>query len=254
MPGQQTNDSIITHPEYARTYHHYLQHGSSPEDAARLAHEHTRQFLAAGPPTAAAPPAAVAPPKKKSKAKVVLAVVGAVVLIAIVSNAMSGGEPKPATDTTAAGDSSAAKPAPGKPKPAVKAKAAGIGAPVRDGKFEFVVLSQKCGVAKVGNQYIGETAQGQFCLVTMTVKNIGDKSQMFDSSSQKAFNASGQEYSADSGASLYANEGTATFLNEINPGNQVKGTVVFDIPKGASLTKLELHDSPFSGGIGVALK
>ncbi|MEV0154254.1 DUF4352 domain-containing protein [Micromonospora sp. NPDC050686] len=138
----------------------------------------------------------------------------------------------------------------GEDKPAKTAK---IGQPARDGKFEFTVKSAKCGVAKIGNSTIGQKAQGQFCLVTMTVKNIGKEAQMFDGSSQKAYAADGTEYSADGGAALYANENAETFLNDINPGNQVSGVVVFDIPKNVKLAKLELHDSPFSGGVTVAL-
>ncbi len=132
-------------------------------------------------------------------------------------------------------------------------KKAGIGAPVRDGKFEFVVTSQKCGVPRVGGQYLNHNAQGQFCLIAVTVKNIGDVPQTLDASSQKAFNAAGQELAADGEASIYANEDHQTFLNQINPGNSVKGILVFDIPKGAALQRLELHDSPFSGGVEVSL-
>ncbi|SCE99374.1 DUF4352 domain-containing protein [Micromonospora mirobrigensis] len=133
------------------------------------------------------------------------------------------------------------------------AKTAKIGKPARDGKFEFTVKSAKCGVAKIGDSTLGAKAQGQFCLVTMTVKNIGKEAQMFDGSSQKAYAADGTEYSADGGAAIYANQNAETFLNDINPGNQVSGVVVFDIPKKVKLTKLELHDSPFSGGVDVAL-
>jgi hypothetical protein len=133
------------------------------------------------------------------------------------------------------------------------AKTAKIGQPARDGKFEFTVKSSKCGVAKVGSSMLGDKAQGQFCLITINVKNIGKESQMFDGSSQKAYAANGTEYSSDSGAAIYANENAETFLNDINPGNQVTGVVVFDIPKNVKLTKLELHDSAFSGGVTVAL-
>ncbi|MEV5766013.1 DUF4352 domain-containing protein [Micromonospora sp. NPDC052213] len=132
-------------------------------------------------------------------------------------------------------------------------KTAKIGQPARDGKFEFTVKSSKCGVAKVGDSVLGEKAQGQFCLVTINVKNIGKEAQMFDGSSQKAYAADGTEYSSDTGAAIYANKNAETFLNDINPGNQVTGVVVFDIPKNVKLTKLELHDSPFSGGVTVAL-
>jgi hypothetical protein len=134
------------------------------------------------------------------------------------------------------------------------AKTAKIGQPARDGKFEFTVKSSKCGVAKIGSDLLGQKAQGQFCLITVNVKNIGKEAQMFSDSSQKAYTADGTEYSADSGAAIYANKNAETFLNDINPGNQVSGVLVFDIPKKVTLTKLELHDSPFSGGVTVALK
>ncbi len=50
--------------------------------------------------------------------------------------------------------------------------------PVRDGKFEFVVTGVQPGLAEVGdNPYLTKKAQGQFVIVTVTVKNIGDKPQ-----------------------------------------------------------------------------
>lgn len=145
--------------------------------------------------------------------------------------------------------SSAPKPPPTKAAP----KNPGIGSPVRDGDFEFTVTSVGCGVNRVGSQYLGQDAQGQFCLVTTKVRNIGDSSQLFDASSQKAYNAAGQTYDADSTASLYANPNTETFLNQINPGNTVTGKIVFDIPAGQKITRLEFHDSAFSGGAEIAV-
>ncbi|MGS2619529.1 DUF4352 domain-containing protein [Micromonospora sp. LZ34] len=133
------------------------------------------------------------------------------------------------------------------------AKTAKIGQPARDGKFEFTVKSAKCGVAKVGTSMLGDKAQGQFCLITINVKNIGKEPQTLDGSSQKAYTADGTEYSSDTEAGLYANKEQSTFFEEINPGNQVTGVFVFDIPKNVKLTKLELHDSMFSGGVTVAL-
>ncbi len=131
--------------------------------------------------------------------------------------------------------------------------AAKIGDAVRDGKFEFTAQKVKCGVAKVGDDLLGATAQGQFCLVTVKVKNIGKKAQMFSDSAQKAYGADGVEYATDSSAGFYANKNADTLLNEINPGNEITGVIVFDIPKKAKLTKLKLHDSVFSGGATVTL-
>ncbi|MFG2010592.1 DUF4352 domain-containing protein [Micromonospora sp. NPDC048868] len=150
-------------------------------------------------------------------------------------------------ETSSSGGDSAAK---GEEKAAKTAK---IGQPARDGKFEFTVKSSKCGVAKVGTSMLGDRAQGQFCLITVNVKNIGKEAQLLDGSSQKAYAADGTEYSSDTEAGLYANEDQTTFFEEINPGNQVTGVFVFDIPKSVKLTKLELHDSMFSGGVTVAL-
>lgn len=48
-------------------------------------------------------------------------------------------------------------------------------------------------------------------------------------------------------------EDNEVFLNEINPGNTVKGVLVFDMPKGTTPASIELHDSMLSGGVTVSL-
>ncbi|MFI7575878.1 DUF4352 domain-containing protein [Micromonospora sp. NPDC049497] len=166
----------------------------------------------------------------------------ATALIALGCGAGTTDEPA----SSAGGDTAAE----GEDKPAKTAK---VGQAARDGKFEFTVKSAKCGVAKVGTDLLGDKAQGQFCLITVNVKNIGKEPQTLIDSSQKAYAADGTEYSTDSEAAIYANKDQQTLFNEINPGNQVTGVLVFDIPKKVKLTKLELHDSLFSGGVEVAL-
>jgi hypothetical protein len=181
---------------------------------------------------------------------------GAIFVLLVVVSAANGGSKdkpaagaeKPAADVTqaAAAPSEAVPAAVPAPAPA----AAVIGTPVRDGKLEFTVTSIESGVPSVGSEAFGQKAQGQFVLMHLTIQNIGDKAQYFDGSSQKVFDAQGREFSADSGAAIYL-EDSNSFLNEINPGNTVTGTVVFDMPLGAAIAKLELHDSPFSGGVDV---
>lgn len=134
-------------------------------------------------------------------------------------------------------------------------KTAKIGEPARDGKFEFTILSIDCGEQTVGsNPYLTKTAQGQYCLVSLKVKNIGDESQSLFSSNQKLFNKDGQEYSADDTATIYASPGSESWYSNINPGNSVEGVIVFDIPKDQTPVKAELHDSAFSGGVEVHLE
>lgn len=129
--------------------------------------------------------------------------------------------------------------------------AAGIGAPVRDGKFEFVVNGVECGSTSVGDEYFGKQAQGQFCMLDVTVTNIGDEAQYFSGENVVLYNAEGQQYSADTEASIYLD--SSSVFEEINPGNTLTGTVVFDIPAGAAPAEVELKDSLFSGGVTVSL-
>lgn len=136
---------------------------------------------------------------------------------------------------------------------AIKEELPKIGDEVRDGKFEFTIHSMNCGQTVVGeNQYLQEVAQGEFCIMDITVKNIGDGPQTFFSSNQKVFNEAGQEFSNNSSAEI-ALDNDSPWITEINPGNSVRGKVVFDVPKSSTLTKAELHDSTLSGGVEVSL-
>jgi hypothetical protein len=129
---------------------------------------------------------------------------------------------------------------------------ASIGTPVRDGKFEFTVRKVDCGKSRIGSVDFGVRAQGQFCLVYVKVQNIGKEAQTLDASSQYMYGSGGQRFDADTEAAIYLDD-AQTFLEGINPGNSVNGIVVFDVPKNTKPTKLELHDSPFSGGVTIDL-
>lgn len=126
---------------------------------------------------------------------------------------------------------------------------ASLGQPARDGNFEFVVSKVAYAGKTVGTGYGKETAQGQWFLATVSVKNIGNEQGLLSDGDQKALNAAGQQFSADSMATIAVNGNSSLFLEQINPGNTVKGQLAFDIPKTVKITTLELHDSPFSGGV-----
>lgn len=130
--------------------------------------------------------------------------------------------------------------------------APGIGERARDGKFEFVVSRVRCGVPRIGDQYLNKTAQGQFCLISVRVRNIGDEQRTFEQSSQYLFDAAGRRYETGD-AGLYL-EDSKSFLEDINPGNGVNGTLVYDVPKNFKPAKIELHDAAFSGGVEVTLR
>jgi hypothetical protein len=125
--------------------------------------------------------------------------------------------------------------------------------PVRDGKFEFVVQRVDCSRSTVGPEHLKRTASGKYCVVSLSVRNIADRPQLLVGSLQKVFDARGTEFTDDEAAGLFANRDTHTFLRKVDPGHQVSGKIVFDVPKGTTLSTMELHDSYFSGGVRVAL-
>lgn len=160
----------------------------------------------------------------------------------------TGGDDADTTSTPAASAD-----APAAEEPAAASAAAGIGTPVEDGKFEFTVVEVKAPVSELGDpEFLGEAAQGEFVQVVLSVRNIGDEAQILLDSEQYAF--SGETKFSSSSAAGLAVESNTVWLTEINPGNTIQGTIVFDVPVGTALDKLELHDSMFSGGVDVSLR
>lgn len=132
-----------------------------------------------------------------------------------------------------------------------------LNAPVRDGKFEFVAKQLECGKSEVVSpetDALRKTAQGQYCLMTLSVKNIGNEQQYFSESDQKLLNAEGQQFSPDTTATLYLSNNQNVWLAQINPGNSVEGVLVFDVPADTTITHAQLHDSAFSNGVKVDLQ
>ncbi|MFC4555487.1 DUF4352 domain-containing protein [Georgenia faecalis] len=263
---------------------HQPSHQPNPQGPAAYA---TPGSPAGGPgapyPAAAGgpfPPTPPATPEKKSwfsRHKILTGLLALLVLLVAVAALGGGGaDDAPAPSSQRTGAATAGPDEPGVPAepeappaepeapPAVPAEppaepdapaepaVPGIGDAVRDGKFEFVVTGIETGVAAVGGDLFGEEAQGQFVLVHMTVTNIGDAAQYFSGDDQILVDAAGREHSASSSAGL-AIEDNDTFYNEINPGNTVDGTVVFDVPTDAAPVSIEVHDSMFSGGATVSL-
>jgi Domain of unknown function (DUF4352) len=138
-----------------------------------------------------------------------------------------------------------------KPTAALGPALPGLNTAVKDGKFEFVIASVSCGHPSVSRAFVSRPAQGQFCLVALSVRNVGTKSQTFADAFQKANGPTGDSYAADTAAGLLANTDGANVWTLINPGNKVSGTIVFDIPASATISTVELHDSALSHGVTI---
>lgn len=208
-----------------------------------------------------APPVPVPPQKSWFARHKFLSVLLALVVLGGMTKAFGSGDaPQPETTGGSGGQVAAAdsgkadsgKKDSAKQDSAKEAKAAKVGTAVRDGQFEFTVTKVEKGVASVGPDFLEEKAQGQFVLVHVTVKNVGTKPQTLVDSVQKLRDGQGREFTTDSTAAIVI-KGNDVIFNEINPGNTVTGTLVYDMPKDAKPASIELHDSMFSGGVTVAL-
>lgn len=128
-------------------------------------------------------------------------------------------------------------------------QAAGIGTPVRDGKFEFVVTSvdRSKTAGNPSNEFEQSTAQGEYVNVHLSVKNIGNEAQSFFANNQKLI-VGGKKFDAASIMGVNGDGGS------LNPGLGVDTVVSFDVPVGTAPDSIELHDSAFSGGATVNLR
>ncbi len=151
-------------------------------------------------------------------------------------SAETAGSGKTSQDTTPPKEES--------PEEVDRSDAAGIGDKVAAGDFEYTVTKVTPGVRQIGDSTFGEKPQGQFVLVKLTVTNTGAEAQMFNDSEHKLVDTEGREHSSDGAAAMYV-PGNDSFLEEINPGNTLQGTVVFDVPTGSTTKELRLKGPGF---------
>src|SRR4051812_34327578 len=80
--------------------------------------------------------------------------------------------------------------------PSSTAPVAALNAPVRDGKFEFVVTDVTVPNAEPtgGAHWYGPQPRGQWVIVTMTVRNVGAESQTFFLNNQKLIDSAGRKF------------------------------------------------------------
>jgi eukaryotic-like serine/threonine-protein kinase len=128
---------------------------------------------------------------------------------------------------------------------------AGLGDPVRDGQFEFVVRSVDCGAASVGRGLAPKTAQDQFCLVALEVENTGSEGRTFGGGQQFLFDEDGNRHDPDLDATARHEGDARLWSSHLNPGQRLEGTLVYDVPESVIPSRVELHDGLFSGGASV---
>lgn len=110
-----------------------------------------------------------------------------------------------------------------------------IGDTVKVGDMQYKVEKTST-TKKVGPTDLQDTANGIFFVIDLKIKNNGNESVTVDSS---FFNLKlgSKTYKADADASMDANQkedgsiDNSFFLQDLNPGSEMSGKVVFDIPE-----------------------
>ena len=131
------------------------------------------------------------------------------------------------TETTAESSESAA---PVAEEPAPVEPSFTIGQVVNVGDVEYTVNSLSTATT-LGSEYSNQTANGVYLVVEVRVKNNGQKAMMIDTN---LFSLVDGEivYDSDGTASMYANtDESGFFLENLNPGLEKTGKVVFDVPQ-----------------------
>jgi hypothetical protein len=125
--------------------------------------------------------------------------------------------------------------------------------PVVDGVFEFTVGVLQQGLSEVGTgEALKARPQGEFVVIDLTVRNIGDEAAIFSDSLQRLFDIDGNVYSGDSTAGTYLVNNDFWFA-VLDPGDQMQGQLVFDVPAETELATLILYESTTSAGVEVPL-
>lgn len=158
----------------------------------------------------------------------------------------------------------------------------------RDG-LEFTPQSFECGYITIGkgagtepelfqgNSEDSKDAQGQFCLLELSIQNTGDKPKSLKVSNQHLYDEQDRQFSVDttatrlencvlpvnadvpfraSGSNLNndCNDNDTPFIeSRINPGNSISGRLVFDVPQNVNIVEAKLHNSSIFSRVKIGL-
>lgn len=124
------------------------------------------------------------------------------------------------------------------------------GVPIRDGDLEFVLRAVRCGLPTVPETSDDPyRAEGRYCLVMVTARNVGEGAARLDLEKQRGFQADGTAHTPDAEVTEAAS--APVFLEDIAPGKSVTGQLVYDIAIGARLSQVELRGSESSKGVRI---
>lgn len=102
----------------------------------------------------------------------------------------------------------------------------------------------------IGNEYTRQTADGEYLIVRLLVRNDSKKTRTIGASQMSILNGAGQEFQSSSEGStalMMTGDKSAEFLlTQVQPGLEKRISIVFDVPPGSKNLKLKVP----SGGFG----
>lgn len=135
-----------------------------------------------------------------------------------------------------------------------------VGQEVRSGPFSFVVTRVDCVGQEVGTPPSTRVAQGRFCLLHLNLRNVGDQPEAYSGSDQLVADASARRYSPGTMAAgpppppLVTGAGETEITDvRLNPGSEIDGVLIFDMPVAAKPAEFEFHPGPHTIGVKVRL-
>ncbi len=123
-----------------------------------------------------------------------------------------------------------------------------------DGQLAFRIEESRCGVDVIGVAPDQFTANGQYCVYLVRVRNVGDQPRVLLANPQRAVDSNGKKHEPDVLASEGAGpRGNNSFPELLWRRQETTVAFVFDIDPAVSIVALEFHDLPWSNGVRVDL-
>lgn len=148
-----------------------------------------------------------------------------------------------AAPTSSGAGNPAAQPAPAEhPTPSVPAIPTGrVGDVVHGGGLDVTVRKMQCGKTKLTDPtgILVWTPGGQYCLLTVNVKNVTSGTLQFRPDDQKVYTSRGGELR---GQRLIGYARQDTIKNTLGPGAKTHGDLVFEILKEDRLLRVEIYE------------
>lgn len=170
--------------------------------------------------------------------------IGLIILIVIAVIAGSGKSDNPSSNTNNPASTASDN------KQAETKTVAKLNEPVTDSDLVFTATAVETATT-LGNQYTKKDAQGTFQIITLKIENKGKETKTVDSSMITLTDSQGRKFdrSIEGQTAKGLSQGKVDlFLQQVQPGLNVTGDIVFDVPDDATGLKLLVKGSYFGKG------